>query len=97
MSENYPESDLNGWASFLDDEEQMNDELQDSLNKIHQESNESRIKLMTLRACFINLARSHHELMCIWDKDHPKTSDWRTCNDFSCASNRDVLIKLELQ
>jgi len=73
-------------------------EVQQLLAKINNESNATRIKLEVLRRCYISLAQGYHEIAHFGNSSmHHRARNWRDCENISCKSNKDVLIKLELE
>lgn len=72
----------------------MNEPLE-LLKKANQESNEQRIKLNTLTACFKNLAQGFHAVCKFNDKEHD-TVGWLECSHPVCKSNNEVLVRLKL-
>lgn len=79
-------------------EKQLNrqEQLEESLNRINNESDSNRIRLETLRACFINVCAAFHDIVCVTHGVRARDSDWKTCSNAACKSNRAVLIKLGL-
>jgi len=66
-------------------------DILEKLNKIHQEANESRIKLELLKNGYIGLAQAWHLRL----HDH-KDDSFKTCDKLSCKTNRELLDKLGL-
>lgn len=70
--------------------------IQESLDRINAQSNQDRIKLETLRACFINTSQAFHSILYIHDRKRHDCDSFMECSQAECKSNTEVLIKLGL-
>ena len=68
----------------------------EKLKQANQEANETRIKLNTLRACYVNLASTFHIIEKL-NQPAEHDLDWTKCINKACQANYEVLIHLGLQ
>lgn len=78
------------------EEEVKEDSLSTQLNKLHKESNESRIKLVTLTHCYNNLCEVMHIRHCMEERIYKNQGSYKSCSNPVCMVNYDVIVKLGL-
>jgi len=73
----------------------MNESIE-LLTKANQEANETRIKLNTLRGCYMNVCQAFHEFGRILSVQDHKSKNWKECEHSACKLNYEVLVRLGL-